>query len=394
MGTQADTDGHELRHQPVASVMTRGVCCVAPEAPLLEVAAEMRRRRISCVVVCRDARPVGIVSERDLVRVLCEAHVPPQVLTAACVMSSPVRTVRPERLCPEVIEAMRTQGFRRYPVVDGEGRLLGLVTQTDLLRASERALAAHSASLEVAVARKSAELARISSLKDDLTGMMVHDMKNSLAVVLGVLDSAISGRQASSEPRLRKRLTLALEAAHSVLRMVLNLLDITKMEAGELKPERGLITVDELIERGLRPVSDLAERTGLRIEVIRERGDEKLFLDVGLAERVLQNLVSNAIKFSPPAERIEIDARIERQRPCSLLLSVSNQGPAIAAEHHAKIFDKFAQLEIKSSGSVASTGLGLTFCRLAVEAHGGRIEVESPLADDRGVRFTCVVPME
>jgi signal transduction histidine kinase len=384
----------ELRDQPVSAVMTRDVYSVPPEMPLLALTSEMRRRRISCVLVCQDARPVGIISERDVVRILCESSRPAAVLHASDVMSSPVRTIDPHMRCPEVMGLMRRESFRRFPIVDGDGRLAGLVTQTDLLRASERDLAQYSARLEAQVARKTEQLAKVSALKDDLLGMIVHDLKNPLAVILGILESMVLGRKPIDPDSVKRRLSLALEAAQSLLRMVLNLLDITKIETGDLKPERAEVFCAELLERAIRPMAELAQRDEIRIVVTGTAEGRSLPLDASLMERVLQNLLSNAVKHSPSGERVEVCAWLdEAASPPCVCFAVSNRGKPIPAEYQRKIFDKFSQLEAKSAGNVASTGLGLTFCKLAVEAHGGHIRVESPIDAGRGARFTCVVPL-
>jgi signal transduction histidine kinase len=395
MGEPPEISRQELRDQPVSAVMTRDVYFVPPETPLLVLVSEMRRRRISCVLVCRDLKPAGIISERDVVRILCETSRHASSLRASDVMSSPVRTIGPDMRCPEVMGLMRQQSFRRFPIVDEAGRLLGLVTQTDLLRASERDLAEYSSRLETQVARKTEQLAKVSALKDDLLGMIVHDLKNPLAVILGILESMARGRKPLAPELARKRLTLALEAAQSLLRMVLNLLDITKIETGELKPERTDVVCAELLERAIRPMAELASRDAIRIEVTRTAEGRTLPLDAALIERVLQNLLSNAVKYSPSGAHVEVAAWVQDEAvPHSVCFAVSNWGKPIAAEYHRKIFDKFAQIEAKSSGNIASTGLGLTFCKLAVEAHGGRIFVESPIDGARGARFTCVLPLE
>jgi signal transduction histidine kinase len=177
--------------------------------------------------------------------------------------------------------------------------------------------------------------------------------------------------------------------------MVLNLLDITKIESGELKPDRSPVACRDLLERAIRPMTELAERDGIRIEVTGSVPERKLLVDVALTERVLQNLLSNAVKFSPPNERIEVACWLDpAASPPAACFSVANRGKPIAPEYHQKIFEKFSQIEAKSSGNIASTGLGLTFCKLAMEAHGGRISVTSPIEGGRGARFTCVFPLE
>ena len=105
--------------------------------------------------------------------------------------------------------------------------------------------------------------------------------------------------------------------------------------------------------------------------------------------RVMQNLVSNALKLTPPGGDVRVSLRGGED---TLRVEVSDHGPGIAAEHHPKIFEKFGQLDTNVRQSIASSGLGLYFCKLAVEAHGGRIGVESQVG--QGSTFWFELPLQ
>jgi diguanylate cyclase (GGDEF)-like protein len=140
--------------------MTREVESVAPDDPLPEVVVKMRDQRISCVVVCEKRKPVGIISERDLVRVLSAvlesgANTPG---TAFDAMSSPLLTIRASESVAAAMTLARSRGFRRLPIVDADGFLVGLVTQSDFLRAHAGTVEAQRDSLERLVAERTRQL--------------------------------------------------------------------------------------------------------------------------------------------------------------------------------------------------------------------------------------------
>jgi diguanylate cyclase (GGDEF)-like protein len=159
----------------VADVMTPGVESVAPETSFAEVADRMRTRRLSCVVVCEKSVPVGVISERDVVRLREEAS--SRLLTASQVMSRPVIGVPERTTVGQAVALLRSHRIRRLPVLDEGGQLAGIVTQTDLLDAYVRELEESNARLEQAVADRTRELRELAarfealSLEDALLGI-------------------------------------------------------------------------------------------------------------------------------------------------------------------------------------------------------------------------------
>lgn len=163
----------------IERVMTKQVVTVEPSLPLDRLAAVMRDRRLSCVVVCENAQPVGIVSERDLVRALGMVLSAPDraSIRAGDVMSAPVFSMPREATVDEAVALTAARGFRRVPIVDEAGALAGLVTQTDLLRAHVLQLEEHRRTLEQTVAARTASLVEANRrleeicLQDALTGI-------------------------------------------------------------------------------------------------------------------------------------------------------------------------------------------------------------------------------
>lgn len=123
-----------MRDKVLSDIMTREVVTSLAEDEVAQVARKMAAQRISCVVVVSGRKPVGIVSERDIVRVVAERPGMMVGMRVREMMSSPVMTLRPENTLAEAKRLMLERKFRRFPIVNEEGHLIGLITQTDLLR--------------------------------------------------------------------------------------------------------------------------------------------------------------------------------------------------------------------------------------------------------------------
>ena len=231
------------------------------------------------------------------------------------------------------------------------------------------------------------DLQRAESMRDSLTQMLVHDLRTPLTTMLLSLDmlQTMVEDAPDFDEIQREMVELALRGSNQLLALVNDLLDIAKMEDGELKIERATIEIAELLDGAQQSVASQLASGG--IELRREIAPDAVSIsaDADLVRRVLINLLGNAIKFTPQGAQIEIGARNEGD---GWEFWVRDQGPGIAPEHQERIFEKFGQVEMRGQGNRLSTGLGLTFCRLAVEAHGGRIWVESELEKGSIFRFT------
>lgn len=227
------------------------------------------------------------------------------------------------------------------------------------------------------------ELAR---LREDLTDMLVHDLRSPLTVVIGSL--ALMKRKDNAA--FDQLLSMAQQNSERILSMVNELLDISKLESGQLPLHRGPVNIPALLQEVTERFAPLAVEAQITLEVEVAPGLPPLNADGEILRRVLSNLLDNAIKFTPDGGQVQLWARCEAQTKAgATLIGVSDSGPGIPAEAQSRIFEKFQQVAA-IQGRRRGTGLGLAFCKLAVEAHGGRIWIES--RPEQGATFIIALP--
>jgi PAS domain S-box-containing protein len=251
------------------------------------------------------------------------------------------------------------------------------------LRAKEEAENAQKTTAE-ALAKLEAsyeELKNLQTLREKLTHMIVHDLKSPLATIGGYLDLV---RQFAA-PRLGVEEKQSLGEASKLVRrmreMILSLLDLSRLEENAMPLRTSRTDLVALSREAL----DILGQDGPFSQVLVEAVPPSVTVvcDPDITRRVIVNLVDNALKYTPPSGMVRV--RVE-SRPAGAYIAVIDEGAGIPPEYHRKIFERFAQVEARKY----STGLGLTFCDLAVRAHGGTIGVESEVG--RGTKLWFVLP--
>lgn len=237
------------------------------------------------------------------------------------------------------------------------------------------------------VLRDVTEEHQLNAMREDLTSTMVHDLRNPATVVLGALDLLDAEELTEMQ---REIVAVAMQGGQRLLNLINAILDVNRLESGQMPLEREPVRLD-IIAAEIIELEQVLTRDKQLTLVNTVRSDLPLVsVDVELLRRVLQNLIGNALKFTPAGGHICLEAQATSDDPQQLLVSVRDDGPGIAPDLQARLFQKFVSGRVRGRGS----GLGLAFCRLVVEAHGGRIWVESSPGAGAVFRFTLPLAEE
>lgn len=222
--------------------------------------------------------------------------------------------------------------------------------------------------------------------QEDMINLLVHDLRTPLQAILLSLQMSAACLDAEAQPS--EMIQLAEKSARRANELVQMMLDTTKLEHGQFPINLQRIEIDRLFERVTEQLQSLIEYHSLHLHLSIAPGMQLFWGDAVLLERVLINLIGNAIKYTPANGSITLGAAVHPDGR-HIELRVRDTGQGIPQEAQARIFDRLAQAstEDRRTGS----GLGLYFCRLAAEAHGGSIRVNSQLGS--GSTFTVTLPI-
>ena len=217
-----------------------------------------------------------------------------------------------------------------------------------------------------------------------LVELVVHDLRNPLGALLGNLDLLRDELAEHPSASVHEGLDGCVELTTRALTLVATILDVAELEAGDLTVERGEVSLGELVEQAIGRNTAGARIRGLRFDVAMSPG-LTASLDPGLAERLVEHLVDNAVRYARRGGRVAIAAS---HLEGVLELAIGNDGPPVPAAERELIFGRYYRAEQRRA--TAHRGLGLYFCKLAVEAHGGTIGVET--RGDLGAVFVARFP--
>ncbi|MFZ5439209.1 MAG: response regulator, partial [Myxococcota bacterium] len=273
------------------------------------------------------------------------------------------RTVREElRLGERDVELVVT------PVAGTGGELKGLV------------LVLHDVSEQKLLAKR----------KDEFVGIISHELRTPLTSIAGALDLVLNRLAGEITEKQRRFLGMARESTERLNLLVDDLLDLAKFEQGAMRMDFQLMRLDELVQAAVERYGPAfsEKRVEVTLDVL---GDVKLLADPNRLTQVVNNLLTNAVKFTEPGGKVTVTVGRSAAAPGNAVLSVWNSGEPIVDADLDRIFDRFEQARTAKTRSVPGTGLGLSICRTIVEAHGGRIWAEP---SSGGARFVAVFPEE
>ena len=230
-------------------------------------------------------------------------------------------------------------------------------------------------------------LKQLNQLREDLVRMIVHDLKSPLSGIMGSLDFLGSGMLGEMTDEQQAIITNAKKSSENLLGMIQNLLDVARMEEGKMDLHRQDVDLKSVLEERRTQMEALATTERKTITVEAAVKSARVHVDRNLIERVINNLISNALHHTSGGGHIRLSLK---SLPGSYEVAVADNGVGVPKEYLDKIFEKFVQVKRAEAKLRTGAGLGLTFCRMAVEAHGGNIRVESEL--NKGSSFIFSVP--
>ncbi len=234
----------------------------------------------------------------------------------------------------------------------------------------------------------------LTQMREDMTHMLVHDLRSPLAVMLGSIETAQVWLENGRLEETDRLFQIARSSGQRFLGLLNDLLDMHKLESGELTLSLEPVPASMLLTEARTQLLPLAEDAGIEIEIQLEPNLPLLMVDVGYLNRAVINLLDNAVKYAPDNSRIRLWSRMDSttlDEPV-MLIGISDNGPGIKPDLHRQIFKKFRH-DRRQRRQRRGTGLGLPYCKLVVEAHNGRIWVESDGTYETGSTFIMQLPV-
>jgi signal transduction histidine kinase len=293
--------------------------------------------------------------------------------------------------------------------VDGEAakRLavhLSRVADAFVLEGIKRAMSArmHMATVEEAnrelteknrrLAQAVERLQEADRIKSNFLATVSHELRTPLTSVIGYSEMLLEGIAGALNEEQREYVKTVMEKGDQLLQLITGILDISRMEAGQMKFERAPFDLMEVVSIALSTIAPHARGKKLHLTCTLPDDLPRLYGDRDKVRQVLLNLLGNAVKFTPEGGAIDIGGEIyvDAEKPM-VKVSVKDSGIGVAREHHQRVFDPFYQVDNSSTREYGGTGLGLNIVRRFVEAHAGSVWVESE--EGKGATFFFTLPV-
>ncbi len=254
---------------------------------------------------------------------------------------------------------------------------------------NQMGIAVQRARLYEETRRQARELERANQLQADFSAMIAHDLRSPLVNILGVVEVMMQGVFGAVTEEQSKWLGRLQANARGLVDLISDFLDLSKLESGYIDLQRQRVALGEIIERSIENFRLIAANRKISLRGTVDSALPPVDADPRRLDQVLNNLISNAIKFTPEGGEVEVAAASAGHDQARL--SVRDNGEGIAPEEIGQIFEKYRQGGNVRQAKEKGTGLGLVICKMIVEAHGGRIWAESE--PGRGSVFYVSLPL-
>jgi len=229
------------------------------------------------------------------------------------------------------------------------------------------------------------EVRRLEAIRRDFVANVSHELKTPLTSISGYTETLLG--ESTDAETTRRFLGTILGNARRMQRLVDDLLDLSRIEAGRWQPTLSEVDVAAVARESWTALADRADEHGIELELDIGPGAERIAADVDALRQVLTNLLDNSLRYTPAGGRITC---VTRRTGADVAVSIRDNGPGIAREHLPRIFERFYRADPSRSRGEGGTGLGLAIVKHLVEAHGGRVSAESE--GGGGTTVTCLFP--
>ncbi len=272
------------------------------------------------------------------------------------------------------------------------GRFMGIVGIAHDLTERRRLEAMVERSQEV-LEKAYRELSTLDKMKSDFIAIASHELRTPLSIIKGYADAFMYGELGELTPFQLEKMKIINARADQMTKIINDLLDMSRLQEGRLVGEKWPTPVDELVVNAVSEYAGRASQSGISLGYEIEEGLPPVSADVWRVHQVLENLIGNAIKFTPEGGEIMVSARRSTE-PGMVEFEVRDTGPGIPESEQGKLFTPFFQVEPSTARSAGGLGLGLVISKGIVEAHGGRIWVESEIGEGSSFKFTLPIHRE
>jgi PAS domain S-box-containing protein len=289
-------------------------------------------------------------------------------------------------------------GYLDNYMATGHAKIIGIGREVEGLRRDGSSFPAELTVTEVDVSgrrifvgviRDLSERKKVERMKEEFVSTVSHELRTPLTAIRGSLSLVNSGVLGDVPDEIRELTEVAEQSSERLVLLINDILDVEKIGSGQLRLEIAPVGVDELLDKALADTKGYADKYGIGLRAEERTGGVRFRADSHRMIQVLANLISNAVKFSPPRGEVVVSTSL---RPGGLVrFSVMDHGPGIPDEFRAHIFEKFAQADASDSKVKGGTGLGLAITKGLVERMGGEIGFDTQ--SGRGTTFHVDFPI-
>ena len=332
----------------------------------------MKKGDLGAVIVLEgNEKVVGIVTEKDVLDFTNKTQLAEAMVGSW--MTSKVITVDATEPAETVYQLFRTHTFRHLPVVS-EGRFAGMLSLRDLLPYWEETMTLYSR--------------RVTRDNERAISLIVHDLRSPIATIKSANDLLLENLK-NPEIYVQADCPRMVESScDKMLTLIDEILEISQIKVGETAIHKEQMNVGEIVTSTVASFAMAAQKKSIHLEANVQAGVPDIMADPIRVNQIIDNLVSNALKFSPRGSRVEIDVRVNATD--GVAVQVKDNGQGIPKSEISRLYKEFSKLSPRPTAGERSTGLGLAITKKLIDAHGGSIEVESE--EGKGTTFTVTLP--